>query len=197
MPLPVHVFEPRYQEMLRDCRDSGGRFGVVAIRAGEEVGGRAETEAIGTEAVITQLRELPRGRSQLLLTGGRRFRIRKLKGASPYPRAEVELVQEPEPDPAAFVLAHSAAAALRRYATSLAGITGRPPTTNRLPTEPMLLSWVVASTLIIDIRQKQRLLEQVSVGQRLRTELEMLKRESTLLDLQLANRLQIAPYGRN
>ena len=198
MPLSLHVFELRYQALLRDCQRAGGGFGVVAIRSGDEVGGPAEPEEVGTVAVITKHRPLPGGRSHLVVTGARRFRIKGLLTAMPYLRAEVELLQDQAPDPAAFILSSEARAALTRYTAGLARITGQAPSSNPLPSDPLLLSWVIASTLMIDLPHKQRLLEGPSVSQRLRQEIELLRRETTLLDLQLANRLQTVPtYGRN
>lgn len=198
MPLALHVFEPRYQALVRDCQKSGGRFGMVAIRSGDEVGGPADPEEVGTVAVITKLRSLPEGRIHLVVTGARRFRIKELVPGMPYLKGEVDLLEDQAPDPAAFILASEARAVLTRYTAGLARITGRPPSSNPLPTDPLLLSWVIASTLMIDLPPKQRLLEQPSVSTRLRQEMELLKRESTLLDLQLANRLQTVPtYGRN
>lgn len=198
MPLPLHIFEPRYQALVRDCQKSGASFGVVAIRSGEEAGGPSDPEVVGTVAVITKLRPLPEGRTHLVVTGTRRFLIKELVYGMPYMRAEVEMLPDQAPDPAAFILASEARRALTRYTVGLARITGRPPSFNPLPTDPLLLSWVIASTLMIELARKQRLLEQQSVSQRLRQEIELLKRESTLLDLQLANWLQIVPtYGRN
>jgi uncharacterized protein len=130
--------------------------------------------------------------------GGRRFRVKRLLTGTPYPRAEVDLLEDQGPDPAAFILASEARSALGRYAARLARSTGRKPRPNLTPTDPLLLSWVIASALMVDLAHKQGLLEQPSVGARLRQELELLKREVTLLDLELANRLQTAPsYDRN
>jgi len=198
LPLPLHVFEPRYQALVRDCQKIGGRFGVVAIRSGEEVGGSAEPEGIGTVAIISKLRPLAEGRTHLVVTGAHRFRINELLNGKPYPRAEVELLEDQAPEPAAFILASEARSELSRYTAGLARITGRTPSAHPLPTDPLLLSWVVAATLMVDLAHKQRLLEQTSVSQRLRQEIELLKRESTLLDLKLANLLRLVPtYGRN
>ncbi|HUY09389.1 MAG TPA: LON peptidase substrate-binding domain-containing protein [Candidatus Dormibacteraeota bacterium] len=198
LPLPLHVFEPRYQALVRDCQKTGGRFGVVAIRSGEEVGGSAEPEGIGTVAIISKLRPLAEGRTHLVVTGAHRFRINELLNGKPYPRAEVELLEDQAPEPAAFILASEARSELSRYTAGLARITGRTPSAHPLPTDPLLLSWVVAATLMVDLAHKQRLLEQTSVSQRLRQEIELLKRESTLLDLKLANLLRLVPtYGRN
>jgi hypothetical protein len=198
MPLPLHVFEPRYQTLLSDCQRDGGRFGVVAIRSGSEVGGPAEPERVGTVAITTKRVPLPDGRSHLLVMGGRRFQITRLLTGTPYLRAQVDFLEDQGPDPASFILASEAGAALRRYAARLARITGRTPSSNPNPTDPILLSWVIASTLMVELAHKQNLLEQASVSARLRQEIELLKREVTFLDLELANRLQMAPsYDRN
>ncbi|MGH7692121.1 MAG: LON peptidase substrate-binding domain-containing protein [Candidatus Dormibacteria bacterium] len=198
MPLAIQVFEPRYQRLLRDCQESGGRFGVVAIRRGQEVGGPAEPEPVGTEAIITKQRALSQGRSHLVVTGARRFRIGEVRGDTPYLTAEVAFLEDQDPDPAAFIRASEARVALTRYTAGLSRITGRAPSDPPLPTDPLLLSWVIAASLMVDLGHKQRLLEQSIVSQRLRLEIELLKREATLLDLQLANRLQVVPvYDRN
>jgi uncharacterized protein len=198
MPLPLHVFEPRYQALLRDCQRDGVRFGVVAVRSGSEVGGPAEPERVGTVAITTKRVPLPDGRSHLLVTGARRFEIRRLLTGTPYPRAEVDFLEDQGPDPASFILASEAGAAFSRYAARLARITGKAPSSNPNPTDPILLSWVIASTLMVDLAYKQTLLEQASVSARLRQEIELLKREVTFLDLELANRFQLVPsYDRN
>jgi len=69
MPMSLHVFEERYQEMMRDSLDSGTSFGVVAIRDGKEVGGEAVPRGVGTLARIVHVERLPDGRINLLITG--------------------------------------------------------------------------------------------------------------------------------
>lgn len=198
MPLPLRVFEPRYQALLRDCRGSGGHFGVVAIHHLDDVEGSANPERVGTVAVITKVRPLGDGRSHLVVTGAHRFRIKQILTRMPYLRAEVDLLEDQAPDPAAFILASEARRELGRYTARLTDITGSAPRAKPLPTDPLLLSWVIATTLVIDLPPKQKLLEQPSVSQRLRQEIELLKRESTLLDLQLANWLRpVLNYSRN
>ncbi|HVC38566.1 MAG TPA: LON peptidase substrate-binding domain-containing protein [Candidatus Dormibacteraeota bacterium] len=198
MPLSLHVFEPRYQSLVRDCQESGERFGVVAIRRGEEVAGPADPESVGTVAVIRTVRPSPEGRSRLEVTGAQRFRIKELVPGRPYPRASVDLLEDQTPDPAAFILASQARLALTRYTGGLSRLTARSAGVNPLPSDPLLLSWVIASTLMVELAHKQRLLEQSIVSHRLRQEIELLNREITMLDLKLANTSSSPPtYGRN
>ena len=53
--MPLHVFEPRYRELLRDCLAGDARFGIVLIERGSEVGGGDERSDSGTRGVITQV----------------------------------------------------------------------------------------------------------------------------------------------
>src|ERR1700730_14638753 len=94
MPMSLHVFEDRYQEMMRDCLDAGSSFGVVAIREGREVGGDAVPRAVGTLARIVHVERLPDGRMNLFITGASRFRVVRPVSCKAYARAEVEYLQE-------------------------------------------------------------------------------------------------------
>ena len=49
--MPLHVFEPRYRELMRDCLAGDGRFGIVLIERGSEVGGGDERSTLGTRGV--------------------------------------------------------------------------------------------------------------------------------------------------
>src|SRR3954471_18499733 len=103
MPLPLHVFEQRYRDLLDDIAEApgGACFGVVALRSGAEAQsvGTIETgpdvEEIGTLAEILELEPRGDGTSDLLSVGSRRFRCaRPLPQAKPYLRAEVEFLGE-------------------------------------------------------------------------------------------------------
>src|SRR3954470_11813529 len=87
--LPVHVFEPRYRALVRDCMAGEPEFGVVLIERGREVGGGDSRFDIGCVARIAQLGEMPDGRYALATVGTRRIRIEQWLPGEPYPRAEV------------------------------------------------------------------------------------------------------------
>ena len=73
--LPLRVFETRYVDMVRDCMKSSAPFGVVAIRAGNEVGTAAEPYGVGTLAHIVACDVEDLGVLLLHTQGGERFRI--------------------------------------------------------------------------------------------------------------------------
>ncbi|NLV79387.1 MAG: ATP-dependent protease [Rhodococcus sp.] len=90
--LPLRVFEPRYQQLVRDCMAApdGPRFGVVLIARGHEVGGGDERTDVGTVARIVVDTELGRGMHTLECIAEERIRVLQWLPDDPYPRAEVE-----------------------------------------------------------------------------------------------------------
>jgi len=83
MPLPLHIFEERYKELMGDIIPVEGEFGVVLAKDGGIVN-------IGcTATVVDVVRKYPDGRMDLLATGQRRFTIESLDEEKPYLRARV------------------------------------------------------------------------------------------------------------
>jgi Lon protease-like protein len=95
--LPLHIFEPRYREMVGHCLETGSPFGVVLIRDGREVGPLAGHIAdVGTTAAIRQAGRYPDGRLDIVTVGEHRFRIVSMDGAAAaYLVGTVEELEEP------------------------------------------------------------------------------------------------------
>jgi ATP-dependent Lon protease len=102
--LPLHIFEPRYRALTKDCLAGDREFGVVLIERGHEVGGGDTRFGVGTVARILQAVELPDGRWLLDAVGTDRFRVLQWLPDDPYPRAEVETMEEPGAGPEAAAL---------------------------------------------------------------------------------------------
>ncbi|MEA3054802.1 MAG: uncharacterized protein QOD30_234 [Actinomycetota bacterium] len=88
--LPLHVFESRYRALVRHCLDGDGTFGIVLIERGSEVGGGDARFDVGCRVEIVHAEETPDGRWGLLVQGRRRLRVVAWLDDDPYPRAEVE-----------------------------------------------------------------------------------------------------------
>ena len=89
--LPLHVFEPRYRELTRQCLAGDREFGVVLIERGSEVGGNDVRTDVGTVARILEAAELADGRWVLGTVGTRRIRVEEWLPDDPYPLAEVSV----------------------------------------------------------------------------------------------------------
>lgn len=89
--LPLHVFEPRYRQLVRDCLAADDHeFGVVLIDRGHEVGGGDIRSMVGTVARMVQVAELDDGRYAMMTVGTRRIRVNTWAPDDPYPRADVD-----------------------------------------------------------------------------------------------------------
>jgi Lon protease-like protein len=92
--LPLHIFEPRYRALVKDCLAGDGQFGVGLIERGQEVGGGDARFGVGTVARIIQTAELPDGRWLLDAVGAERFRVTEWLPEDPYPQAMVEEIED-------------------------------------------------------------------------------------------------------
>jgi Lon protease-like protein len=92
--LPLHVFEPRFRALVRDCLDErtgfNHEFVIVMIERGHEVGGGDERTSFGTASRIMRIAELGPGRFGLMVQGTRRVRVVQWYEDDPYPKADVE-----------------------------------------------------------------------------------------------------------
>ena len=89
--LPLHVFEPRYRQLVQDClADESHEFGVVLIQRGSEVGGGDVRGQHGVVARMVQVAEMPDGRYAVISVGTRRISVNAWLPDDPYPLADVD-----------------------------------------------------------------------------------------------------------
>ncbi|GAA1968464.1 LON peptidase substrate-binding domain-containing protein [Kitasatospora viridis] len=205
--LPLHVFEERYRRLVADLlaqpEDQPRRFGVLAIKDGREVAPVTESDEpagpmgglgtatgdplealfhIGCVADLASVNPQPDGRYELLVTGTTRFRLRSVETGGPYLVGEVETLEEQDGSgPGA--LAGGVERAFRLYQKRLAGarqasLAGE----QELPDDPQVLSYLVAAAAVLEIPVKQQLLACPDTASRLSSELELLRRETALLN---------------
>ena len=191
MPLPLHIFEPRYREMILRCREEKSQFGITLIQNGADIGAEAVPRQVGTMARIAQYEEMPDGRMNILVFGETRFRIMRTFHDKPYLSASVEPFRE---EAGAFPYLQpafdSVVGLFRTYLQGLFAMTGRTLSTLQLPQEPEYLSYAVASVLQVPAHEKQSLLEMTETDRRLQREIEILK-----LEIEAQNMLQAVVGG--
>ena len=165
--LPLHVFEPRYRAMVRDCLGQDRAFGVVLIARGSEVGGGDERFGIGTEAHIEEASELPDGRWVLIASGRTRIAVDTWLPDAPYPRARVD----PRPsDGALGTEALDGALRAVRRAAALAAELGAPagelPAPDPSDVDPETLLWRLCDAAPLGTLDRQQLLETDGLAER-------------------------------
>lgn len=166
--MPLHIFEPRYRALTRDCLAGDLGFGVVLIERGSEVGGGDVRFDVGTLARITQAVELPDGRYVLDTVGTQRFRIRAWLPDDPYPLAEVETIVEDEPGPEALARRDQVFRLLRQVLALQVELGfPAPAATTELDSDPCRASFEAAALAPLGPFDTQQLLEDDSTEARL------------------------------
>lgn len=168
VPLPLHIFEPRYREMLADCLAGDRRFGIVFTPEEDTAG--PHRGAVGCIAVIQNSEALPDGRSNVIVVGEDRFAIARLvTGIRPYLLGEVvtygDVEESPEPLGSLARRLRMVFERVGRAARALADDRDSLPT---LPEDPAALSFTIASLIDLDPAGRQRLLASRSPLARLR-----------------------------
>jgi len=154
--VPLHIFEPRYKELIGECLESDVEFGLVLA---DDDGLRA----IGTRAAVTDvLHRFPDGRMNVVVEGGGRFRLLGLTSGRSFQTAEVEPLEDEESDAGA----EARVLALERYGR-LAAATGSEP--DELDASSPVLSFEIAARVDFGAELKQQLLETRSEPDRLDT----------------------------
>jgi Lon protease-like protein len=200
--LNLHVFEPRYKQMIGECLESGEGFGVVLIREGQEAGDPSvEPHQIGSTAEIVDVTPLPFGRFYISTVGRERFRIRRIVSRDPYLTVDVDLLDEAHDDAGEVAdLEQRVRELFLQYLDLLAQFTGERSNVD-LPAHAQGVSYAVADALQVADAVKQRLLEIDSTKQRLRTELGFMRRllpqMRTLLERRDAERKAKAERGED
>lgn len=185
--LPLHVFEDRYRQLVRDCLTDVPEFGVVLIERGSEVGGGDVRTDVGTVARIVELAELPDGRFALTAVGVRRIRVVAWLPDDPYPLADVDDWPDPEPGPGLPDLLEPVVATLRRT-LALAAEAGlqTAPATTELADDPVLAAHQAVALAPIGPLDRHRLLLAPDAEARLAALAELLEDAATVLAARLA-----------
>ena len=191
--VPLHLFEPRYRQMLVDVRDGDRRFGMVCgipgVPEAELPQGRA-----GCVAEITHISLYPDGRADIVVTGRERFVFTQLlEDEAPYHVAEVEPLPDAT-DTTTMALMLSADDVASRFQRVVAAVrtlnddTREPPP---LPDDPAQIAYRIASMIDLDLEEQQALLAERSPAARLTRVDAVLRR--VLPDLEIRSAMHRGP----
>ncbi len=179
VPLPLHIFESRYRQMLTDIHSTNNLFGLSyfdSAASEKEIPGAGH---VGCAAEVTETQPLPDGRSNILTMGLIRYRVDGyVERGEPYLVAKVTFFEDEDEDPDLLrVSAHEVAETFSRIARAVRTInderTGLPDISD---TEPQRLSFLVAAAMEVEADIKQELLELRQTSERLTRLSDMLSR---------------------
>jgi len=160
-PQPLHIFEPRYRELLSDCLAADRRFGIAYVtpHRAPAVDPAPDLGDVGCVALIRSSEPLPDGRSNILAVGERRFVLRRwVAGSQLYRVAEIEEFDDDPVDTVELAtLAQDVREGFARLARALGVLTERTDEEIELPSDPALLSFQVAAALELDADAKRAL----------------------------------------
>ncbi|MCA9916951.1 MAG: LON peptidase substrate-binding domain-containing protein [Anaerolineales bacterium] len=183
-PMPLHIFEPRYLEMVRYCTENKSPFGILLIREGKAEGDvYVEPYDVGCMVSITQLEQLEDGRLLIMAVGQERFRVQSVNRNKPYLVGQVEqlpyLPEKTAPLQEAANKLHPLVLSYLTQLTTLADNIEFDPT--QVPTEPEALSHMAASLLQVSLETKQSLLEAKKISNALNFLTQQYRREIDIL----------------
>jgi uncharacterized protein len=164
--LPLHIFEPRYREMVRDAVDGDGRIAIIQPLLVEGADGIEPLYQVGCVGEIVGLEELEDGRFNVVLNGSNRFRlISEVDLDTPYRNADLDVGAFDDREPPPLPMAHRAEVEreARRLGDSL-GLSVDWSAVSRLDDE-MLVN-AIAQVAPFDVSAKQALLEAESLAGR-------------------------------
>ena len=179
VPLPLHIFEPRYRQMLADIQGSNHLFGLSYFDASSSDKEIPPVGQIGCVAEVTETQALPDGRSNILTVGVIRYRIEAyVERATPYLVARISFFEDEDKDSDSLnESSHEVAETFTRIARAVRTINDEraslPDISN---TDPQRLSFLVAAAMEVDTDVKQELLEMRLTFERLRRLRDMLGR---------------------
>jgi Lon protease-like protein len=167
---PLHIFEPRYRQMLGDCQAGEGRFGIAYVIPTPYTDPAPSPGAVGCLVYIDAVKSLPEGKFNILVQGEERFLLRSYVETDRLYRVGVvepfkdDLFDTDEVDE----LAAEVRRGYEQYAALAASGSDALQAPLELPDDPTELSYRVAAALDVDPRVKQGLLELRRPSDRLR-----------------------------
>ena len=182
VPMPLHIFEPRYRQMLETVRLRDNLFGLSYFDASAQESTVPPVGHVGCVAEVTEVQPMPDGRSNILTIGLIRYRVLSyVEHSDPYLIAEVSFFEDEEEDEGALARsAEDVSALFQRIAQAVRIINDERAALPELPdVDPERLSFLVAAAMEIDNEVKQEMLEMRSTLERLKRLYDLLSRAIT------------------
>ena len=168
--LPLHIFEPRYRQMLKDIELSRNVFGLTFFDSKDAIADRPAPGTIGCAAEVREAEMMPDGRSNVITQGVIRYRLIEYADAgTPYLTAKVEFFEdEPEDEELIKPIADEVFDLFDRIAKAAFKLSGNRGSFPEIPkTGPEQLSFLVTAAFNLDNDVKYKLTAMTSTIERL------------------------------
>jgi len=195
MPLRLHIFEPRYLEMINQCIDGNKPFGVVLIREGAEaLSELAEPHLIGTTAQIAEVKPVADGRLNILAIGGQRFQFHPVDRHSKlFLLGEISYFPMQKDDfPRSQKMSRELIHWIETYLELRSELRETKFDLSMVPKTPLLTAYLAAVLLQVPLLEKQRLLSFEKMSEMFDDLHRMYRREVALLRNLLDNHIKRA-----
>jgi len=193
-PQLLHIFEPRYRQMLADCLEGDRRFGLSFVKGDGAADPEPRPGDVGCVARVHETRLLADGRSNILAVGEERYVLREyLRTEVPYRVAVVETFDDDDlAAPQVDELGAQARAQFAKFVQGMHLLSDRPGEPIQIEGSPQEMSFQIAATLELEAELKQELLELRSTHDRLRRLLRVLR----TLNEELGKRVSVHARAR-
>jgi Lon protease-like protein len=171
VPLPLHIFEPRYRQMIADIRVRDNLFGLSYFDASAQEQDRPPAGHVGCVAEVSETEALPDGRFNVLTIGLIRYRVEAyVDQGDPYLLGQVSFFEDEAEDEELLArYAQKVTDIFLRIARAVRILNDERAALPELPeTEPERLSFLIAAAVDLEAEVKQELLELRSTAERLR-----------------------------
>ena len=187
--LPLHIFEPRYLQMTRECLEREQPFGIVRITRGSEVADPgAEFCEVGTICEIIASQDNANQTRDIRVLGRQRFKVTEVLETAPLVRAEVEPLPWGKASPSGVADAERLRAEFARYWDLVMRIRSFYRSAPPLGRDPLRIALTVAASLPVDDAQRQHLLDAPGIDDLLEACVDLLGRCTRDLQNQLDTR---------
>ncbi|HEX8748544.1 MAG TPA: LON peptidase substrate-binding domain-containing protein, partial [Pyrinomonadaceae bacterium] len=170
VPMPLHIFEPRYRSMLEDIQLRDNLFGLSYFDVSASESSVPPLGHIGCVAEVTEVQPMPDGRSNILTLGLIRYRVEAyLEHGDPYLVGALSFFEDEAEDEDALARgAQEVSTLFQRIALAVRVINDERASLPEIPdVDPEQLSFLVAAAMEIDTGVKLELLEMRSTSERL------------------------------
>lgn len=186
--MPLHLFEPRYRQMLADVREGDRRFGIIAAMPGV-----AERDLpagrMGCVAEVTEVEVMPDGRANIIVIGRERFALNAFVEHDALYHVATGTIVADEGGASPVALAVAADEVISNFKRVVKAVrtlnddTDPPPD---LPDDAAQVAWSVGAMIDLDLDSRYRLLAERSPAARLTQIDNVLRKAIPDLELQAA-----------